>query len=338
MSFTIEPLSPELPFGKTIRGLMAEHIHHEAVRAQLRGIWTESAFIKFCDGEITEQFHLDLSRVFGSLEVHPTREYRDERTPELLKLSSSADPTEIEVDGERGGQFQSWHKDSIYLEKVNLGGILRALTPTSRGGRTGFIDLADAYDRLPEALKERIERLRVVYWMSLQDEHPYTTGEKVRVVKKSQALAALFDRRDRDYPPVSHPLVFTQPGSGRKVLNFSPSHAKYVDGLGRDESHELLTAIAKHVYACPAYHHRWSTGEMLLWDNWRMVHMVSLQSLDEERIMQRTTIAGDYGFGRKVAADLRCDRAPATMRGGAGAAATGRMDTQVSEDLNGGAG
>ena len=69
-----------------------------------------------------------------------------------------------------------------------------------------------------------------------------------------------------------------------------------------------------------------------------MVHMVSLQSLDEERIMQRTTIAGDYGFGRKVAADLRCDRAPATMRGGAGAAATGRMDTQASEDLNGGAG
>ena len=37
MSFTIEPLSPELPFGKTIRGLMAKHIHHEAVRAQLRG-------------------------------------------------------------------------------------------------------------------------------------------------------------------------------------------------------------------------------------------------------------------------------------------------------------
>jgi taurine dioxygenase len=279
---------------------MAEHIRHEAVREQLRGIWIQSAFIKFCDGEITQQFHLDLSRVFGPLEVHRTREYLDERTPELLKLSSSEDPTEIEVDGERGGQFQSWHKDSIYFEKVNRGGMLRALKPTSRGGLTGFVDLADAYDRLSVALKNRIENLHIVYRMSLQDEHPYTIGEKVRVLKKSNSLAALFDRRDRDFPPVSHPLVFTQPGAGRKVLNFSPSHAKYVEGLGREQSHELLTAIATHVYACPAYHHRWTTEEMLLWDNWRMVHMVSLQPLDEERIMQRTTIAGDYGFGRRV--------------------------------------
>jgi taurine dioxygenase len=303
MSFSVEPLSPDLPFGKTIRGLTSEHIKDEAVRAELRRIWTDCAFIQFCDGEIGAQFHLDLSLVFGPLEVHRTREYRDEHIPQLLKLSSTADPTEIEVEGVRGGQFQSWHKDSIYLEKVNLGGILRALKPTSRGGLTGFIDLAESYDRLPETLKQRIEGLRVVYLMSLQDQHPYTTGDQVRVLKMSDPLKSLFSRRDADYPPMSHPLVFTQPGSDRKVLNFSPSHAKYIEGMARDESHELLTAVADHVYASPAYHHKWSTGEMLLWDNWRMVHMVSLQPLDEERIMQRTTITGDYGLGRPVHAD-----------------------------------
>jgi taurine dioxygenase len=300
MSFTTEPLSPTLPFGTTIRGLTAEHIRDDTVRLQLRSVWTETALIKFCDGEMTEQFHLDLSRVFGPLEIHPTREFRDEQTPELLKLSSSADTTEVEVDGERGGQFQSWHKDSIYLEKVNLGGVLRAVKPTNRGGLTGFIDLADAYDRLPQALVQRIDGLRVVYSLSLQDAHPYTTGERIRVFKKSDALTTLFARRDRDYPPVSHPLVFTQPTSGRKILNFSPSHAKYIEGMAPEESHALLTLIAKHLYECPAYHHRWSTAEMLLWDNWRMVHRVSLQTLDEERIMQRTTIAGDYGLGRKA--------------------------------------
>jgi taurine dioxygenase len=298
MSYAVEPLSPDLPFGRTIRGLTSEHIRDEAVREDLRRIWTDCAFIKFADGEVSEQFHLDLSRVFGPLEVHRTKEFQDDRVPELLKLSSADDDTEIEVDGEQGGQFQSWHKDSIYLEKVNLGGLLRALKPTSRGGLTGFIDLAYAYDTLPEALKARIADLRVVYLMSLQDQHPYTTGEQIRVVKQSAMLKSLFGRRDRDYPAVSHPLVFTQPGSGRKVLNFSPSHAKRIEDLDADESHELLTAIARHVYASPAYHHSWSTDEMLLWDNWRMVHMVSLQPLDEIRIMQRTTITGDYGLGR----------------------------------------
>jgi taurine dioxygenase len=39
---------------------------------------------------------------------------------------------------------------------------------------------------------------------------------------------------------------------------------------------------------------------MILWDNWWMLHSVTLTPLDEERIMQRTTIKGDYGFGRKL--------------------------------------
>jgi taurine dioxygenase len=298
MPYVVEPLSSDLPFGKTVRGLTAAEISQEPVREALRALWNECALIKFVDGDSDPEFHLELSKVFGPLEVHRTKEFQDDKIPELLKFASSADPTEIEVDGERGGQFQSWHKDSIYLEKVNLGGMLRALQPTSRGGLTGFIDLAYAYDTLSEAMKARIADLRVVYQMSLQDQHPYTTGEQIRVLKKSDQLAALFARRDRDYPPVSHPLVFVQPGSGRTILNFSPSHAKFVEGLDAAESHELLLTIARHVYASPAYHHQWAVGEMVLWDNWRTVHMVSLQPLDEERIMQRTTITGDYGLGR----------------------------------------
>lgn len=298
MRLDVEALAPGLPFGKTVKGLRMADLADETTKAALRRIWVEDAVIKFTDGEISEDFHLALSRVFGPLEAHPAKEFLQEGKPELLKLNSADDKTEIEVDGELGGQFQSWHKDSIYLEKVNRGGILRALQPTSRGGLTGFLDLAEAYDRLPERLKNRIENLRVVYLLSLQDDHAFTVGERIRVVKKSEPLAALFARRDKDYPPVSHPLVFTHPDSGRKILNFSPSHAKLVEFMDRAESDALLGEIARHVYACPAYHHRWTTSEMLLWDNWRMVHRVSLQPLDELRIMQRTMIAGDYGLGR----------------------------------------
>ena len=37
---------------------------------------------------------------------------------------------------------------------------------------------------------------------------------------------------------------------------------------------------------------------MVLWDNWRMLHSVSPAPASEERVMQRTTIKGDYGLGR----------------------------------------
>jgi taurine dioxygenase len=298
MPFSVEPLSPLLPFGKVIRGLTAAEINDRAVRARLCEFWRDAEFLLFRDSAVTETFHLDLSRVFGPLQVHRTREYVDANNPELVTLTTPSG-SEWEVDGEVG-EFQSWHKDLVYADKINRGGILRALKTSSRGGRTGFLDLVDAYRRLPEAPRKRIADLRVVYRMAPYEQHPYATRSKVRTLKQSDALKSLYRRLDKDFPPVSHPLVFIHPESGQTVLNFSPRHALYVEGLPEDESHAVLEALADHVFACPAYHHAWTTDDMILWDNWRMLHAVSLIPRGEERIMQRTTVAGDYGLGRVV--------------------------------------
>ena len=75
----------------------------------------------------------------------------------------------------------------------------------------------------------------------------------------------------------------------------------YVEGMDPDESHKLLRQLSAHILDSRAYHHRWSTDEMILWDNWRMLHSVTPVPLDEERVMQRTTIKGDYGVGRRLA-------------------------------------
>jgi taurine dioxygenase len=299
MSFSVEPLSSELPFGKTVTGLTAEDITDEAVCNKLRRIWTDAGFIKFCSEDITEDFHVNLSRVFGPLQVHSTREFNDKKNPELITIAMSEDRTDIEVDGEVG-DYQSWHKDLVYAPKMNHGGLLRALHPSKRGGITGFVDGVDGYRRLPEDLRKQVENLRVVYRLSMPDQQPYSTRSKVRVLKKSSFVTSLFERRDRDYPPISHPLVFVHPDSGLKCLNFSPGHAMYIEGLSQDESHALLQTLANYIFDSPAYQHTWSTNEMLLWDNWRMVHMVSLIPHDEVRIMQRTTISGDYGLGQIV--------------------------------------
>ena len=45
------------------------------------------------------------------------------------------------------------------------------------------------------------------------------------------------------------------------------------------------------------YFHRWKPTEMMVWDNWRMLHSVSGTSPQNRRRMQRTTILGDYGLG-----------------------------------------
>lgn len=301
MSFTVEPLSPELAFGKTIRGLTAAHIRDPEVCDRLRRYWLEDGMVVFRDGEINEDFHLALSRIFGPLEAHPVRELLTAGKPELITLNSTPEDTTIlDVDGEVGGGYLGWHKDLVYVEQINHGGILRALKASKIGGRTGFIDQIDAYDRLPEELKQQIEGLHVVYRLGSFDQMKYMTRARFRVVQTAASAQSVIDSVKTHFPPVAHPLVFVQPETGRKVLNLSPFFAMHIEELGPQGGHELLTSLAHHVLDSPAYHHAWTTGEMILWDNWRMLHSVSPAPVSQERVMQRTTIKGDYGAGRKL--------------------------------------
>ena len=300
MSFVVEPLSPDLTFGKTIRGLTSRDIEDPAVREQLRRPWVVDGMVVFRDGEINEDFQLALSKIFGPLEAHPVKEIQTEGKPDLITLKSEPNSaTVVDVDGDVGGGFLGWHKDLVYVQHINHGGILRSLTPSKVGGITGFIDQIDAYERLSEDLKKRIEGLHVVYQMGPFTAQRYMTRATVKIVSTAPMIQRALDRIPQDFPPISHPLVFTQPDTGRKALNLSPFFAQYIEELGED-GHELLQTLAWHIIDGPSYHHKWTTDEMILWDNWRMLHSVTPTPVDEERVMQRTTIQGDYGLGRTL--------------------------------------
>jgi taurine dioxygenase len=303
MTYRIEQLSPELSFGKIVRGLSCRDISEEPVRIELRRAWVSEGLLVFRDGEISDDFQVSLSRIFGPLERHPVREIQVESNPDLIRLSSvPGDSTWVEIDGEVGGAWLGWHSDLVYTDTINHGGLLRALKTPSRGGTTGFIDQIEAYRRLPQSMKDRIEDLSVVYQMGPLDSFPHAWKSKVRVVQLAESARKALQRIVPDFPPVAHPLVFTQPETGRKVLNLSPLFARYIEDMQNADGEALLADLARHVLDSPAYHHRWTLGEMVLWDNWRMLHSVTLAPVDEMRVMQRTTIAGDYALGRKLGA------------------------------------
>jgi taurine dioxygenase len=301
MTYHIERLSPQLGFGKIVRGLGSADISQESVRIELRRAWVDHGLLVFCGGEISDDFQVQLSLVFGPLERHPVREIQVEANPDLIRLTSMpGDSTWVEIDGQTGGAWLGWHSDLVYTDTINHGGLLRALETTTHGGATGFIDQIDAYARLPQALKDRIEDLSVVYQMGPLDSFPHAWKSKVRVVKLAEHARRALDRIHPDFPPVAHPLVFTQPETRRKVLNLSPLFALYIEGMQNAEGDALLADLAGHILDCPTYHHHWTLNDMVLWDNWRMLHSVTLAPVDETRVMQRTTIAGDYALGRKL--------------------------------------
>ena len=46
------------------------------------------------------------------------------------------------------------------------------------------------------------------------------------------------------------------------------------------------------------YYHAWEEGDMVIWDNLRVLHEATGSNPNEERVVHRTTIKGDYGLGR----------------------------------------
>jgi taurine dioxygenase len=81
----------------------------------------------------------------------------------------------------------------------------------------------------------------------------------------------------------------------------SPWMAKGVVGLDQPAADELLHAIAEEINDKAkglCYFHRWRPADMVVWDNWRILHSVSGSPPEYARCMHRTTIEGDYGLGR----------------------------------------
>jgi len=94
-----------------------------------------------------------------------------------------------------------------------------------------------------------------------------------------------------------HPMVFVQPETGRKVLHISPFFAMYIEGMENPEGDALLKrSVRSHIGLSdlsPQMDHR---GNSSFWGQLAGAALGHAPiPADEERVMQRTTIKGDYG-------------------------------------------
>ncbi|RJG00619.1 TauD/TfdA dioxygenase family protein [Noviherbaspirillum sedimenti] len=318
MNIEIKPLSPHI--GCEIIGLNLERELTGAERDDVMALWIKHGVLVVRNGGSSPEAQLRFSRLFGTLEPHPVRELHVQGNADLISLTYDAqDPKKNswpinEVNGELRAGYLYWHWDTAQMPVTCRGAVLRPIRLPKAGGLTGFIDRIQAYDRLPEALKQQIEKLEVVYQMEINPAlHKFGRPEQIRTIKTTPLQESIRARMKTDYPAVVHPMVFVQSETGRKVLNFCPPHARYVLGMDPQESDALLHEIAR--YATDeryAYYHHWKPNDLLAWDNWRVLHIAMGVSPDDTREMQRTTIMGDYGLGRYL--DPARDKSMMTAR------------------------
>lgn len=301
LPYRVSPLADGLPFGATVEGLEQAHLARPDVRKALFDLWIDRGVVHFRGGH-DAAFQIALSEVFGPLERHVFPEAWVDGQPELVDIKYWPDNgTVYTIDGEPRGGWLSWHSDRIYTDQINRGGILRPIKLPRSGGQTGYIDQISAYNRLPEALKARIEGLHVVYTMDIDASHQRFGVRHAVKLQHYAPSGARIAARKWHYPRVLHPMVFRQPETGRPVLNVSPWFALGIYEIGGLEGERLLAEVVDRCLdENLIYHHDWQADDMVLWDNWRTLHCSTGVEPDETRVMQRTTIMGDYALGRNL--------------------------------------
>lgn len=293
--------------GLEVEGLDLSRPLDDETLATLWELFIEAGVLVFRGMGTTPEAHIELSRAFGELELHSNREAWVEGCPELIDISyrPPSDPgfndlqPIYDVGGVRLAGWLAWHTDQCFVPRLSRGGVLRAIQVPDRYGRTGFLDKIRLHDTLDESLRARIVDLRVIYrFEPRMDRNPYGVPSDVTLHRSSAGMDSIVGRLDRDFPPVSHPLVLTQRETGRRVLNFSPTYAVGIEGMPDDEANELLIALSEHCTSADhAYLHEWQVHDLVAWDNWRMLHCAEGCLETETRLMHRTSLAGHEDRG-----------------------------------------
>jgi taurine dioxygenase len=91
-----------------------------------------------------------------------------------------------------------------------------------------------------------------------------------------------------------HPLVRTEPASGRKALFLGRRPNSYVLGLDVPASEALLDALWAHATQ-PQFVmcHQWQVGDLLMWNNLSVLHRRDPFDPKSRRIMHRSQIKGN---------------------------------------------
>ena len=235
------------------------------------------------------------SERFGKLEINVANMYQEAGLPEVMILSNKVENGKPLGLSDAG---QDWHTDMSYSKMIAFTNVLYGLEIPHRDGEplgnTEFCNMHAAYDDLPESLKTKLAGMTITH-----DFEKF--WEKMRREKGQHP--PLTDAQRAAKPPVPHPIFMTHPITGKTVLYANPGYSMRINELPEAESDEILEFLFKHqLQAKYQYRHRWSVGDVLMWDNMGTLHnAVADYRPDEHRYIKRCQVMANRYFDKAAA-------------------------------------
>jgi taurine dioxygenase len=268
-----ERLAPAL--GAVVHNLdLSQDLPEPVIQAILAGLETHQVLF-FRDQTITPQQQRDFAARFGELHVHPVYPSH-ETVPEIMIL---------EYDDNAKAHQNNWHTDVTFIETPPFGSVLYADDVPPSGGDTIWASTYAAFEALPAPLQGFLSGLHAV--------HDFTknfTPERFRAYGVEGKVGETYAK----HKPVLHPVVRTNPLTGRRGLFVNRSFTSHIEGLERRESDALLAFLYQHLET-PEFQvrFRWAQGSVAFWDNRFTQHYALSDYFPQARRVRRATILGD---------------------------------------------
>ncbi len=267
----------EASFGAQVRGLELARLDGDAFSA-LYDLWLEYALLIFPDQHLDDGQQITFAQRFGALEFDLV-ELSNVKEDGSIRVSDDDDMVKI-LKGNMG-----WHHDSTYMPVQAKGAVFRAQVVPDEGGETAWADMTAAYAALDAAMQQRLSGLLAYHSL-------YYSQQKAGYRQKEKD-SEYFGYGFHDQEPPLRPLVKVHGETGKPTLTIG-RHAYGIPGLEPAASEELLEELVE--FACQAprvYQHKWTPGEVVIWDNRCLMHKGCPWDMSVPRVMYHSRIAGD---------------------------------------------
>jgi len=275
MAITVTPASPAI--GALVSGLDLRCELDQATTTTLKQAFHNHCMVVIRNQALTQEQLPAASSWLGTVSKRNRPDaIRREDNPYISKVSNIRENGELIGSLPDGEMY--FHFDAAYVEKPQRATFLYSVEVPSVGGNTVFANMYAAYDRVPAALKAKLEGKTAL------QVYDYTTIDRPDV---SHGLSEL--------KPHSHPVFIRHPVTKRKALYVSRLMTARINEMDSAQSADVL----ERLYACaedPAirYEHVWRPGDYIAWDNLCSSHARTDFSAAERRLLLRGVIEGDY--------------------------------------------
>ncbi len=284
-------ISPQVgkKFGVVVEGFNAETASDEDIAELKKTVYTNKIAVLKNQDLDPKQF-LALGKRMGEVAEYYEPVYHHPEVKEVFVSSNVKEEDGRQIGVPKTGKF--WHSDYQFMPRpFDLTLIYPQVVPSKNRG-TFFINMADAYEKLPADLKEAIKDTTAT--------HSVLRYFKIRPTDVYRPISEIIDEVNAKTPPVTDATAVTHPHTGETILYISEGFTLSVqDAKGNERADLLKELLTQSGQLDRTYEHEnihlqtFEKGDMLVWDNRTLVHRALHTATPEPAVSYRVTVYDD---------------------------------------------